>query len=244
MATMTLYQFAISHFCEKARWALDYKGLPYRLQNLVPGPHLRTTRRLAPQSSVPILVDGDMAVQGSGAIITYLDRQHRTRPLTPTSAADAGMALEWERYADNNIGLPLRVYFYHYVLDDRALATRLLIEGGPWWSAALYALIYPILRSRMRSALHIDAASARAAEARLIEAFVHVEERLARQRYLAGPLFSRADLTVSALLAPCWRDPGALPEPLQQFIATHAERPALRWARQIYTDQRRPVTVT
>ena len=26
---ITLYQFQFSHFCEKARWALDYKGVPY-----------------------------------------------------------------------------------------------------------------------------------------------------------------------------------------------------------------------
>jgi len=242
MATMTLYQFAISHFCEKARWALDYKGLAYRLRNLVPGPHLRVTRRLAAGSSVPILVDGSVVVQGSGAIITHLDRQHRARLLTPTATIDAGMALEWERYADNTIGVPLRVYFYHYVLADRALATRLLTDGGPWWSSALYALIYPVVRSRMRNALRVDTESARAAEARLIDAFVHIEERIARQQYLAGPTFSRADLTVSALLAPCWRDPEALPAPLQRFIATHAERPALRWARQIYTDYRMPAT--
>jgi glutathione S-transferase len=244
MATMTLYQFAISHFCEKARWALDYKGLAYRLHNLVPGPHLRVTRRLAPQSTVPILIDGEVVTQGSGAIITYLDRQYRARPLTPTVSTDAGMALEWERYADNNIGIPLRVYFYHYVLADRALATRLLTDGGPWWSSPLYALIYPVLRSRMRSALRIDAESARAAEARLVEALVHLEERLARRRYLAGPMFSRADLAVSALLAPCWREPHALPAPLQRFIATHSERPALRWARQIYSDHRMPAALT
>ena len=28
--TMKLYQFAISHFSEKVRWALDYKNLNYQ----------------------------------------------------------------------------------------------------------------------------------------------------------------------------------------------------------------------
>ena len=34
-----LYQFPLSHFCEKARWMLDYKELEYVAQNLMPGAH-------------------------------------------------------------------------------------------------------------------------------------------------------------------------------------------------------------
>jgi len=52
-----LYQFCCSHFCEKARWALEYKRLAYRPVNLVPGLHLRPVRKLAPKSCVPLLVD-------------------------------------------------------------------------------------------------------------------------------------------------------------------------------------------
>jgi glutathione S-transferase len=37
---ITLYQFQFSHYCEKARWALDYKGLAYAPKNLLPGPGL------------------------------------------------------------------------------------------------------------------------------------------------------------------------------------------------------------
>lgn len=241
---LTLYQFAISHFCEKARWALDYKGVPYRVVNLVPGPHAAVTRKLAPRTTVPILVDGVTVVQGAGEIITHLDRQHRARPLTPTNTTDQAMALEWERYADSNIGVPLRVFFYHHVLADRRLASRLLTAGGPWWSRVLYAVAFPAIRNRMRKGLKIDRQTAQVAEARLADALGHLDQRLAQHRYLAGPLFSRADLSVSALLAPCWREPTAMPAPLQAFIAAHAERPAMRWARQIYTDYRAPRAAT
>ena len=34
-----LYTFRISHFSEKARWALDLQGLPYEESTLLPGPH-------------------------------------------------------------------------------------------------------------------------------------------------------------------------------------------------------------
>ena len=69
--TATLYQFPISHFCEKARWALDYKGVPFQPHNLLPGLHMNTARRLASNTSVPILDHDGTVVQGSAAIISH-----------------------------------------------------------------------------------------------------------------------------------------------------------------------------
>ena len=44
---LKLYTFNISHFSEKARWALDYEGIPYEERVLLPGPHQLVTRRVA-----------------------------------------------------------------------------------------------------------------------------------------------------------------------------------------------------
>ena len=41
-----LYQFACSHLCEKARWALEYKRVAYQPVNLLPGLHLKPLRLL------------------------------------------------------------------------------------------------------------------------------------------------------------------------------------------------------
>jgi len=70
---ITLYQFPISHYCEKVRWALDYKQVEYEIKNLIPGLHVSKTRKMAPDSSVPILTHDDEVIQGSDSIITYLD---------------------------------------------------------------------------------------------------------------------------------------------------------------------------
>ena len=40
-----LYQFPISHFCEKIRWTLDYKGLSHKTRNLLPGLHVLKTKK-------------------------------------------------------------------------------------------------------------------------------------------------------------------------------------------------------
>src|SRR5271166_2381107 len=93
-----LYQFQFSHYCEKARWALDFKGIRYEHQNLLPGLHVRVARKLAPKSCLPILVDGGSIVQDSSAIISFLDQRYPDHPLTPQNPVETKQALEWEKY--------------------------------------------------------------------------------------------------------------------------------------------------
>lgn len=57
---LTLYQFPISHYCEKIRWALEYKRLPYTKIDLLPGSHVGVVKKIAPKSNVPVLVHDDM----------------------------------------------------------------------------------------------------------------------------------------------------------------------------------------
>ncbi|MCA9686256.1 MAG: glutathione S-transferase N-terminal domain-containing protein, partial [Myxococcales bacterium] len=44
--SLELVQFAFSHYNEKARWALDYKGLAHRRRSLLPGPHVPVVKLL------------------------------------------------------------------------------------------------------------------------------------------------------------------------------------------------------
>ncbi|VAW80072.1 hypothetical protein MNBD_GAMMA15-1204 [hydrothermal vent metagenome] len=52
---MTLYQFPISHYCEKIRWALDYKGLPYTTINPLPGSHIAGENSVADLAAAALL---------------------------------------------------------------------------------------------------------------------------------------------------------------------------------------------
>jgi len=68
--TPVLYVFAISHYCEKARWTLDYLGIDYELRHVAPGEHGQIAKKLgAPRTSVPYLSTGDEVIQGSADII-------------------------------------------------------------------------------------------------------------------------------------------------------------------------------
>src|SRR5437879_10744003 len=197
---ITLYQFQFSHFCEKACWALDYKGLPYIRKNLLPGRHIKVARKLAPKSCLPILVDNETVVQDSTSIITFLDEKFPDRPLTPQDPREAKEALEWEEYLDEEIGIPLRLWFYYHTLPDRDRALRFLLEGAPWYGRPLFALIFPKVRTAMTGLLNLHAESAKRSEERVLTALEKLDGALQGRRFLVGDRFSRADLTACALL--------------------------------------------
>jgi len=74
MAQATLYIFTISHYCEKARWALEYLGFDVDIQTLAPGTHVKVAQELGlKRSSVPILKTSNAIVQGSDEIIDWAE---------------------------------------------------------------------------------------------------------------------------------------------------------------------------
>ncbi len=244
---VTLYQFMISHYCEKARWALDYKGIPYVARNLIPGPHVTIARKLAPETCVPIMVDEGTAVQDSTEIITYLDQNYQERPLTPQDTDEATQALEWEEYFDDEIGVTARLLFYYHALPNRSFSIRALLRGTPWYGRALYWLIFSQVRSAMEKGMGINADSAQRSKARLMAALQTLNKELEQRSFLVGNRFSRADLTACALLSPLCL-PGKsedevakhLPEAMVEFRNEHKHARFFGWVSEVYREYRKP----
>ena len=98
MSKPVLYVFAISHFCEKARWALDYLDIAHKIRYVAPGIHSKIAKKLgAPATSLPILEAGEHVVQGSAAIIDWADAATlatRSKRLTPNTAREDCVGLE------------------------------------------------------------------------------------------------------------------------------------------------------
>ena len=59
-----LWQFTASHYNEKARWALDYKGVPHVRRSLLPGAHAVRIRRMTGQTAVPVLEMNGAPIHG------------------------------------------------------------------------------------------------------------------------------------------------------------------------------------
>ena len=195
-----LYQFPFSHYCEKVRWTLDYKGIAYRPVNLLPGFHFRHLAKLAPKTCVPVLRDGAIVVQDSSAIMDYLDRRYANPALIPSDPNAAREALDWEEYLDEQIGVNIRLWFYHHTLPVRRLAVSFLLQGAAWHKKPLFVLVYPKVGRAMIRSMNINSDTARQAEERLRAALEKLDETLVGRRFLVDDRFSRADLTACALL--------------------------------------------
>ena len=99
-----LLQFPYSNFNEKARWALDWKRLAHRRTNLLPGLHAGRIRKVAPETTVPVVRFGDRHVQGTAAIIEELERRCPEPPLYPADPVMCDAALEIQRWFDDEVG--------------------------------------------------------------------------------------------------------------------------------------------
>ncbi len=69
-----LVTIPISHYCEKARWALDRAGIAYREQPHIQLIHIAAARRAGGGRTVPVLVTGDGATIGDSDRDPPLDR--------------------------------------------------------------------------------------------------------------------------------------------------------------------------
>ncbi len=87
-----LYAESFAPWCEKARWALDHRELPYQIVEHVPligEPALRlAARRPFGRVTVPLLVDGPEIVMGSLEIALRAERDGHGAPLFPRGRED------------------------------------------------------------------------------------------------------------------------------------------------------------
>jgi glutathione S-transferase len=203
----TLFTFAISHYAEKARWALDHKRAVYEERRLLPGPHVFVTRRLAKETSVPILVDEERTIQGSSAIIDHCDARFLEDPLTPEAPVERAQARDLEQWLDRELGETLRRAFYVDALRHREVVVPLFTQGGPWWGRPFYGLAFGVVARAIRQMYAISAERAAADRAILDAVFERTDGLLASRPYLVGNRFSRADLTLAALSGPLFDPP-------------------------------------
>lgn len=240
---MRLYTFQISHFSEKARWALDLAGIPYEERRLLPGAHLFVTRRLGKKTSVPVLVDGETIVQGSSAILDRLESDPRFAPYG-VAPEHRERAMDLEALADRAFGHGTQCIFYDALFEHPKSVVGLWTQRGPSWGRAFYAVMLPIIRGRMRKMYRIDRKGVAEAKDAFNAAFDEMDRALESKEFLFDQTLSRADIAIAALLAPLCRPkehPLAWPEPIEklgEFMSAFEGRPTWEWVLRMYRDHR------
>ncbi len=87
-----LWHIRLSHYGEKVRWALDYKGIAHRRRVLGPDYMIRAWRATG-QGKLPVLWLDGRAIADSTRIIAALEEHYPEPPLYPSDTATRQRAL-------------------------------------------------------------------------------------------------------------------------------------------------------
>jgi glutathione S-transferase len=246
----TLWHINVSHYSEKARWALDYKEVPHtRRAVAVPGLHIAASMWMTRGASktYPVLEIDGRRIGDSTAIIAALEERFPEPPLYPADPERRRRALELEDFFDEELGPHIRLLAFHELGKDperfQAVVERTTpgpltkIGGG----AVVYARTYTGLRFGVR-----DEEAAEVARGKIVAALDRLESELGSGEYLVGDSFSVADLTAASLFFPLvLPDEGPLPgnEPppagMESFGAPLRERPGYAWVEKTFRKHRR-----
>jgi glutathione S-transferase len=248
----TLVTIPYSHFCEKARWSLDWARVSFEEQGHVPGMHLRAVARAKGKAgSVPVLMlDGDGVLDDSTQIVRWADsRASSDRKLFPSGGQELEEALALERHLDLDFAPHARRWVYFHVLPDRAQTLRLFGIATPPGEHMLARLGFPFLRRIMRSRMNIDEENSQKSYDRIRAIFDEIDARLADGRpYLMGDRFGAVDIAFAAFAAPLLHPPEHpyqkvplehLPPALADEMRELRERPAGAFALWTYRERRR-----
>jgi glutathione S-transferase len=245
---LRLVTIPISHYCEKARWALDLAGIAYREERHVQGIHQIAARRAGGGKTVPVLVTPDGVLGESSDILAWVDER-----LPPDARLFAGDRAEIEALCerfDEVLGPSDRRLMYVHILPERKLLLSFNNAGVPRWEDRLLRIAWPALSPLVGRVLGIEPGVEVEDEAAVWREFDFVGELLAGGRpYLCGDRFSAADLTFAALAAPCvvptqytvpLPQPERLPAKTVALVERAREHPAGRHALRMFREHRRP----
>jgi glutathione S-transferase len=206
MTDAILVTIPFSHFCEKARWALDRAGYPYVEEGHPPGFHRPRSKSLGAKGTVPVLrTDAGVLFDDSSTILEHVGE---AAALYPSDAALRADIAALEARFDRELGPDVRRIAYFHLLGDARLALPILKSGARTWQRVVMTAMFPLLRALMRRGMRIDAAGVAKSEARLDALIDDLDARLADgRRWLTGDTFTAADLTFASLAAPALRPP-------------------------------------
>jgi glutathione S-transferase len=238
---LRLVTIPISHYCEKARWALDRAGISYSEERHVQGIHQIASRRAGGVGTVPVLVTPEGSLGESEEILAWVDAQlPPERRLFPAEGPERTEVEELSRRFDERLGPTSRRLIYVHMLAQPDLMLHFNNEGVPRWEDRALRLGWPLAVRWARRELAITPGIEAEDEVAVWGELDFAAELLADGRkHLCGERFTAADLTFAALSAavvvpPVYGvplpQPDVLPAPTRELVERAREHPAGRYA--------------
>ena len=249
-----LLTIPVSHYCEKARWALQRAGIPYQEVRHMQGFHYLYSLRWAGSLTVPVLRIGDRVLTDSTDILHWVDArtppEGRLFPDDPALRSDVE-ALE-DRF-DRGIGVDVRRWVYQRYLSAGQAKEMIdkAAQGVPGYEAPLLYRLLPLLQPLLR--VRVQGLSESEVEAGMARTRATLDELSTRlsdgRRYLCGDRFTAADLTLASLASFLvlprqygieLPTPDQVPPQMRTEVESFREHPTGKFILRLYAERQAP----
>lgn len=200
---LVLHRFPLSHTSEKARAALDFKGLDYTLVDHAPSTDALALYRLSGQRKAPVLVHDGEVLHDATAIALHLERafpaREGRRALLPDDLTGRRATLDLTARIDDVFGRFTPTLALDAASRDGALFDDLARAALGLDGLALRAARGVSLASRVALAIPTGRRAFEEALGAVEALLLDVEGRLARSPFLLGATPTLADVSAAGL---------------------------------------------
>lgn len=240
-----LWQYSFSNYNEKARWALDFKGIPHRRHSVMPG-WPRSLWMSRGDRTLPVLdLQGERIVD-STRIIAALEECQAEPALYPDDPDERDRSLDLEEFFDEHAGHDMRRVGFWELRDDVPYALQFMTTDQSRVAGGIARVglraAFPFVWRYMSARYDFGEQAVQRSRTTLIDALDRIESERGGRDHLVGGQFTVADLTAASLLYPLVWPPQFqydLPEPQTwEFLEPMRDHPALDWIRETWRRHR------
>jgi len=246
--THRLVTIRYSHYCEKARWALERARVDFVEEPHVPVLSWLGTLGARGNRTAPVFVADGKVLPESTDVLKWTDEHGRAPALFPEG--DAEVERLEDRF-DRILGPTARRVAYDEVLRlPRAQLGELLGKDAPRWEQSVARSVPGLIGGMIKRGLRVVPKEVERSRVAVDVIFDEVAEILRDGRpYLTGDRFTAADLTFAALATPVvfpehyarYAMPFESMSPaIREIVERHRATPAGRFALRMYEAHRAP----
>ena len=190
---LELYHAGLTQASVKVRLTLKEKGLTYKshLLHIPEGDHLKPDYlAINPDGQVPALVHDGAVITETSVINEYLDDAFPDPPLKPADALGRARMRRWSQIVDEHL--------FHAIVTigwSQGIGPILREKGKEEFEKALAKITIPSKRQKWLKAYHgFPQEDVEEARKQIARAVTLAEQALAAHPFLAGPVYSLADI--------------------------------------------------